>query len=87
MENNSKSSINKSVSIILRDMRVKSGLTEKKIAELLNISQQQVSRHENDKANLTLVKISEYLAIYDMSWGQFLTKVQILDEKFMYKNK
>ncbi|WJW83263.1 helix-turn-helix transcriptional regulator [Moellerella wisconsensis] len=38
----------------------------------MKVSQQQVSRYENGKTQLTIVKINQYLTVFGLSWGDFL---------------
>ncbi|KLN95535.1 helix-turn-helix domain-containing protein [Moellerella wisconsensis] len=58
--------------IFFKNLRKKNRISEKELAALLKVSQQQVSRYENGKTQLTIVKINQYLTVFGLSWGDFL---------------
>lgn len=67
--------LNKIVSCYFKTMRKKNDITEKELARLLNISQQQVSRYENGKSQLTLTRLNQYLEIFGISWQSFINEI------------
>lgn len=64
--------LNHAASSFLKKMRKRNGITEKELAVLLKISQQQVSRYENGKTQLTIVRINQYLETFNVGWDYFI---------------
>ena len=48
----------------LRECRVKAGLSEKKVAEALNTTQQQINKYELGKQKITLERAIELADLY-----------------------
>ena len=68
--------INDIASSFLKRIRKQNGLTEGELAILLKVSQQQVSRYENGKTQLTIVKINQYLNIFGINWDDFIEGIK-----------
>lgn len=68
--------INDIASSFLKRIRKQNGLTEGEVAILLKVSQQQVSRYENGKTQLTIVKINQYLNIFGINWDDFIEGIK-----------
>lgn len=64
------------VSVFFRNLRKKNRISEKQLAALLQVSQQQVSRYENGKTQLTVVKINQYLNVFGISWKDFIDGIK-----------
>lgn len=67
--------LNGVASSFLKKVRKKNGITESELAILLKISQQQVSRYENGKTQLTIGRINQYLEIFGLSWECFTEEI------------
>lgn len=63
--------INNAASSFLKKVRRQHGITEGELATLLKVSQQQVSRYENGKTQLTLGRINQYLELFGLNWEHF----------------
>lgn len=68
--------INDIASSFLKRIRKQNGITEGELATLLKVSQQQVSRYENGKTQLTIVKINQYLNIFGINWEDFIKGIK-----------
>lgn len=66
---------NNAVSLFLKTIRIKNGITESELAILLNVSQQQVSRYENGKTKLTIERVNQYLEIFGLNWDSFANEI------------
>ena len=51
----------------LRECRKKAGLSEKKVAEALNTTQQQINKYETGKQKITLERAIELADLYGIS--------------------
>ncbi|MEY0878401.1 helix-turn-helix domain-containing protein [Providencia manganoxydans] len=67
--------LNGVASSFLKKVRKRNGITESELAILLKISQQQVSRYENGKTQLTIGRINQYLEIFGLSWEYFTEEI------------
>ncbi|WP_140187582.1 helix-turn-helix domain-containing protein [Providencia stuartii] len=67
--------LNSVASSFLKKVRKRNGITESELAILLKISQQQVSRYENGKTQLTIGRINQYLEIFGLSWEYFTEEI------------
>ncbi|MBN6367817.1 helix-turn-helix transcriptional regulator, partial [Providencia rettgeri] len=67
--------LNSAASSFLKKLRKQNGITEGELAILLKISQQQVSRYENGKTQLTIGRVSQYLEIFGLDWNYFTNEV------------
>lgn len=60
----------------IRKSRTEMGLTGTQLAELMNISQQQISRYETARSNLNLEQLDDLLCVLDKSWRQLIDAVE-----------
>ncbi|HHR6130786.1 TPA: helix-turn-helix domain-containing protein [Providencia alcalifaciens] len=60
----------------IRKSRTEMGLTGAQLAELMNISQQQISRYETARSNLNLEQLDDLLCVLDKSWRQLIDAVE-----------
>ncbi|WP_247605555.1 helix-turn-helix domain-containing protein, partial [Providencia rettgeri] len=67
--------LNSAASSFLKKLRKQNGITEGELAILLKISQQQVSRYENGKTQLTIGRVNQYLEIFGLDWNYFTNEV------------
>ncbi|QNP18552.1 helix-turn-helix domain-containing protein [Providencia rettgeri] len=67
--------LNSAASSFLKKLRKQNGITEGELAILLKISQQQVSRYENGKTQLTIGRVNQYLEIFGFDWNYFTNEV------------
>ncbi|UBX47789.1 helix-turn-helix domain-containing protein [Providencia alcalifaciens] len=74
MENND--SLTLRVGRFIRKSRTEMGLTGAQLAELMNISQQQISRYETARSNLNLEQLDDLLCVLDKSWRQLIDDVE-----------
>jgi len=58
--------INHNIGLFLRKKRIEQGLTGKNLGELLNISQQQISRYERGINSFTIVILIKYCTALDI---------------------
>ena len=58
-------------SVFFKKLRKQNRISEKELAALLKVSQQQISRYENGKTQLTIVKINQYLTVFGLNWTDF----------------
>ncbi len=83
MDSVSKSNIDKIFGKLLRDYRVKSGLTQEKLSEQLGISLKYISRIENGNNGVktqTLIKYMNILGITPNTlYKEFITNADIKD--------
>lgn len=71
--------INQCVGIVLRELRKCKGLSGAELAKLVGLSQQQISRYESGKNQVTLYMLFEILMALEVSIEKF-----ILELKNMY---
>ena len=60
----------------LRKARKEKNMTGKELARLMNVSQQQISRYETGKTNLTLDQLSLLLVFLDKTWSDVIKVIQ-----------
>lgn len=60
------------ISSFLKKERRKRNITERDLATLLKISQQQISRYENGRTQITMGRINQYLEVFGLSWDIFI---------------
>lgn len=65
----------------LRSARKEKNMTGKELAGLMNVSQQQISRYETGKTNLTLDQLSLLLVFLDKTWSELIKVIQEEYEK------
>lgn len=68
--------LSRSVGIFLRQARKDKNLTEKELAKLIHVSQQQVSRYEIGNTSLTLELLEKYLIALDKKWSDLLKYIE-----------
>lgn len=71
--------INQCIGLVLREFRKCKGLSGVELAKLVGLSQQQISRYESGKNQVTLCMLFEILMALDVSIEKF-----ILELKKMY---
>lgn len=71
--------INQCIGLVLREFRKCKGLSGAELAKLVGLSQQQISRYESGKNQVTLYMLFEILMVLDVSIEKF-----ILELKKMY---
>ena len=65
----------------LKELRIKKGMTQKQIGDILNLSSQAIGNYENGKRDLSIRLIPEYAAALDVPWAQVLfSALQSLEE-------
>lgn len=65
----------KQTGTFLRTARIERSLTGTELGNLLKISQQQVSRYETGKSNITINMLNDYLIILGKSWFDYYSSV------------
>lgn len=63
----------------LKDARIRSGLTQEKVAEEINVSRQTISNWENEKSYPDIISVIELSSLYSVSLDDLLKG----DEKMM----
>jgi len=72
---------------LFKNLRKQNGISEKELAMLLNVSQQQISRYEHGKTQLTIVKINQYLTVFGLNWKDFIEGLKKESKSVRLKNK
>ncbi|QIF56685.1 MULTISPECIES: helix-turn-helix domain-containing protein [unclassified Providencia] len=65
----------------LRKSRKEKNMTGKQLAELINISQQQVSRYETGTSSLSLDQLNEILTVLDKRWIEMICYIDCFSEE------
>lgn len=60
---------------LVRDLRQKIGMSERELAHIIGISQQQVSRYERDICDFTLSYVDVFAAAFGLTFWQFMDKL------------
>ncbi|HHR6130773.1 TPA: helix-turn-helix domain-containing protein [Providencia alcalifaciens] len=63
----------------IRKSRIRMGLTGAQLADLINMSQQQVSRYETGRSKLSLDQLDELLNVLGRSWSEL---IDFIENKF-----
>ncbi|HHR5860538.1 TPA: helix-turn-helix domain-containing protein [Providencia alcalifaciens] len=71
-----KNNIAARVGHFLQGARKEKGLTGTELANLINVSQQQVSRYERGKSSLKLEQLNELLNALGKTWVEFLLYIE-----------
>lgn len=66
---------NKLACAFIKNIRKRNNVTETELAGLLNLSQQQISRYENGKTQLTLNRLNQYLNVFGVNWCSFIKSI------------
>lgn len=78
---------NQIVGDFLRKKRKEKMISGTEMGRLIHVSQQQVSRYENGKTNLTIEVLSNYLTILNISWIDFIYSVGLESELKLNKEE
>lgn len=71
--------LRKNIGSFIRESRIRKSLTGAQLGELLNVSQQQISRYENGITSINIETLDMILKILDVEWSDFYRKVLIAD--------
>lgn len=77
--------LNHRIGNYIRSMRIKKGLTEQELANLINVSQQQISRYEKGTATVSIDRMLHMFCILNLSMHDFVEKVIIPEQENLYK--
>lgn len=77
--NNQSQNINKIIGQFIRESRSAKSLTGKEFGQLINVSQQQVSRYENGVTSLSIDALNTILTVLEIDWSEFYRKVLHVD--------
>ncbi|EJF7713334.1 helix-turn-helix transcriptional regulator [Providencia rettgeri] len=69
----------------IRSIRSKKGLTEKELANLIHVSQQQISRYEKGTATVSIDRMLHILCMLNLSMHDFVEKIIIPEQERLYK--
>lgn len=69
----------------IRSIRSKKGLTEKELANLIHVSQQQISRYEKGTATVSIDRMLHILCMLNFSMHDFVEKIIIPEQESLYK--
>lgn len=72
MKKNNDLLLRKNIGIYIRNARNDKSLSGKRLGELLNVSQQQISRYENAMTSINIETMNAILIILDKDWFDFL---------------
>ena len=67
--------LNEKIGIFIRNARISKGLSEKELASLISISQQQISRYERGISTLSIENILRLLNVLNIPLDEFSNKV------------
>ncbi|HEJ9661895.1 TPA: helix-turn-helix domain-containing protein [Proteus mirabilis] len=88
-----KSDINKHVGSLIRKLRVEHGLSGKELGDMIGISQQQISRYERAKSDISLNTLVKIAAGFNYTLLQFIIEMDAIalnetqDNKFIFERK
>ncbi|EKT62353.1 helix-turn-helix domain-containing protein [Providencia alcalifaciens] len=69
----------------IRSIRSKKGLTEKELANLINVSQQQISRYEKGTATVSIDRMLHILYMLNLSMDDFVENIIIPEQENLHK--
>lgn len=72
---------------ILRDERIKAGLRQIDLAEKLGVRQSFVSKYEVGERRLDIIEIQTICAIFDLTLGDFVNRVEKEQKKSQHATK
>ncbi|MCT6518543.1 MULTISPECIES: helix-turn-helix domain-containing protein [Enterobacterales] len=72
MKKNNDLLLRRNIGIYIRNARNDKSLSGKRLGELLNVSQQQISRYENAMTSINIETMNAILIILDKDWFDFL---------------
>ena len=68
--------LRKNIGNFIRESRIRKSLTG---AQLLDVSQQQISRYENGVTSINIETLDMILKLLDADWSEFYRKVLVVD--------
>lgn len=68
------SEFNKKVGIMIKKLRIASGLSRKKLAKMMNISQNQIQKYENGSDNINIVRLNYIAQIFKKNISYFFSE-------------
>lgn len=82
-------SLNEEVGFLIRKLRASRKMSGEQLAQIVGISQQQISRYENGKTKLTIDQLEVISTAFDMSIWRFMNILQFNSyiEKENFRNK
>nr|WP_282561712.1 helix-turn-helix transcriptional regulator [Providencia rettgeri] len=78
---------NRQVGVFLRGRRVALNLSGQQLGQILNLSQQQISRYERGTTSMTLYQLQVFMQALEFSWWDFFNGVIVELEKRDERNK
>ena len=72
-------SLRKDIGKFIRESRISKSLTGSQLGELLDVSQQQVSRYENGITSISIETLDTILQMLDLEWSDFYREVLVID--------
>lgn len=69
-------SLNEEVGFLIRKLRTSRKMSGEQLAQIVGISQQQISRYENGKTKLTIDQLEVISTAFDMSIWRFMNILQ-----------
>ena len=69
-------SLNEEVGFLIRKLRASRKMSGEQLAQIVGISQQQISRYENGKTKLTIDQLEVISTAFDMSIWRFMNILQ-----------
>ena len=73
--------ISSSVGLFLKKIRQEKNLTGTQLAQLINVSQQQISRYETGASSLSLDQVNNILTVLDKRWVELIYYIDNASEK------
>lgn len=67
--------LNEKIGHFIRNARISKGLSEKELASLISVSQQQISRYERGISTLSIESILRLLNVLNIPFDEFSNKV------------
>ncbi|EPT9145970.1 helix-turn-helix domain-containing protein [Proteus mirabilis] len=71
--------LRKNIGNFIRESRIRKSLTGAQLGELLDVSQQQISRYENGITSINIETLDMILKLLDADWSEFYRKVLVVD--------
>lgn len=73
--------INKYAGQLIRTLRIRHELSGRELGDMLGMSQQQISRYENAKSDISLKTLTKFAEIFNYTLLQFIAEMSVLLEK------
>ncbi|EUD06268.1 helix-turn-helix transcriptional regulator [Providencia alcalifaciens] len=77
--------LNYEIGNYIRSIRSKKGLTEKELANLIHVSQQQISRYEKGTATVSIDRMLHILCMLNLPMHDFVEKIIIPEQERLHK--